>query len=52
MKALEMSNTLGLSNSLMRVIQRRTTGDRVLVYGGMVVVCVLLYVVFRYTRAG
>lgn len=51
MKALEISNTLGLSNSLMRVIQRRTTGDRVLVYGGMVVVCVLLYLVFRYTRA-
>ena len=32
MKALEMANTLGLSNSLMRVIQRRTSGDKVLVY--------------------
>jgi len=51
MKALEMANTLGLSNSLMRVIQRRTSGDKVLVYGGMVLITILLYFVYRFTRA-
>ena len=46
MKALQMANTLGLSNSLMRVIQRRTSGDKILVYGGMVLITVLLLIVY------
>lgn len=50
-RALEIANTLGLSNSLMRVIQRRTTGDKILVYCGMLIIMFLLYMAYRYTRA-
>lgn len=35
-RALDMVNTLGLSDSLLRVIERRQKGDVWLTYGGMV----------------
>ena len=36
-KVWDVANTLGLSNSLMKIIQRRERGDKWLVYGGMLV---------------
>lgn len=35
-RALDMINTVGLSESLLRVIERRQRGDILLTYGGMV----------------
>lgn len=49
-KVLDVGQTLGLSNSLMKVIERRTTGDKVLVYGGMAVISLLLWLVIWHTR--
>lgn len=40
-KLLDMSNTFGLSRSVMRIASRRNTGDKVAVYGGMA--CTLLF---------
>ena len=41
-KALDMTSTLGMSNTLMRMIERRTTGDKILVFGGMAVIVLFL----------
>ena len=49
-KVLDVGSTLGLSSSLMRIIERRTAGDRVLVYGGSVLVALLLVLVLWFTR--
>mmetsp|Transcript_5057 Transcript_5057/g.7704 ORF Transcript_5057/g.7704 Transcript_5057/m.7704 type:complete len:233 (+) Transcript_5057:180-878(+) len=46
----EIANVLGLSNSLLRVIDRREWGDRMLVYGGMVFTVVFLYLVYYFSR--
>lgn len=48
-KVLDVSATLGLSSSLMRVISRRTIADKILVYGG---VSVILLVVFLFYWLG
>lgn len=45
-KVLDVSQTLGLSSSLMRVISRRTTADKILVYGGFAVILVLVLIVY------
>ena len=37
---LDVLNTVGLSDSLLRVIDRRQRGDARLTYGGMVSSCV------------
>jgi len=44
-KALDMTSTLGMSNTLMKMIERRTTGDKILVFGGMTVILILLGIV-------
>ena len=41
-KALDMTSTLGMSNTLMRMIERRTTGDKILVFGGLGILFLLL----------
>ncbi len=47
-KVLDVGSALGVSTNLMRMIERRTTGDKILVYGGMVIVTLLLLVVLRW----
>ncbi|GMH44861.1 hypothetical protein BSKO_12813 [Bryopsis sp. KO-2023] len=41
-RALDIINTVGLSDSLLRVIERRQKGDVLLTYGGMVAVVLLV----------
>ena len=41
-KALDVLNSLGLSDSLLRVIDRRQRMDKWITYGGMLVVCLLI----------
>ena len=49
-RVLDVGASLGLSSTLMRVIERRTTGDRIIVYGGMASVLLLLGLVVWFTR--
>ena len=41
-KALDILNSLGLSDSLLRVIDRRQRMDKWITYGGMLFICLLI----------
>ena len=47
-KALDVANKIGISNSLLRVIERREGGDKLLIYGGMCGILLFIWVVWRY----
>eukprot|EP00026_Physarum_polycephalum_P008189 Phypoly_transcript_08268.p1 GENE.Phypoly_transcript_08268~~Phypoly_transcript_08268.p1 ORF type:complete len:127 (-),score=14.90 Phypoly_transcript_08268:358-738(-) len=47
-KLWDVANTLGLSQSLIRRIQRRHSGDRVLVYTGMVLTLFILFLLWYF----
>lgn len=42
-KVFDIGNKLGISNSTMRIIERRDITDAYLVFGGMVVTCIVIY---------
>jgi len=45
-KVLDVASTLGMSNTLMRMIERRTTGDKILVYGGTLLIVALIVLIW------
>lgn len=47
-KILDVANTLGLSNTVLRLIERRTTQDKFILYGGMMFTCVIMFLVWKY----
>lgn len=47
-KVLDLMNTLGLSNTVMRLIERRTYQDKFILYGGMLFTCVIIFFAIRY----
>jgi len=47
-KVLELANTLGMSNTVMRLVERRGTQDWYLLVGGCVLVLVVMYLLLRY----
>jgi hypothetical protein len=47
-KVLDVANTLGLSNSLIRIIERREGMDKLIVYGGMFLTLCLLAWCYSY----
>lgn len=47
-KVLDMANTLGLTGTVMRLIERRTAQDKIIMVVGMVVTCIIMYVVWKY----
>ena len=49
-RVLDIASSLGVSSSLMRIIERRTTGDRIIVYGGSLVVLLVLGVAWWLTN--
>ncbi|GLT75798.1 hypothetical protein SLA2020_474950 [Shorea laevis] len=49
-KALDVLNTVGLSNSVLRLIERRNRVDKWIKYMGMILTVVLLYFFLRWTR--
>ncbi|KAL3337639.1 hypothetical protein AABB24_029989 [Solanum stoloniferum] len=49
-KALDVLNTVGLSNSVMRLIGKRNHVDRWIKYAGMIVTTIVLIFVWRWTR--
>ena len=49
-RVLDVAASLGVSSSLMRMIERRTTGDKIVVYGGMVVVVGVIVLAWWWTK--
>ncbi|KAL3368934.1 hypothetical protein AABB24_009638, partial [Solanum stoloniferum] len=49
-KALDVLNTVGLSNSVMRLIEKRNRVDRWIKYAGMILTIIVLIFVWRWTR--
>ncbi|XP_078443881.1 membrin 12 [Wolffia australiana] len=47
-KALDVLNTVGLSNSLLKLIERRHRTDKWIAYGGMISVTVIVYMFWRW----
>ena len=47
-RMLDFLNTMGVSSSLLRVIDRRQRMDAILVYGGMFVVTVVLILMYMW----
>ncbi|XP_013787596.1 Golgi SNAP receptor complex member 2-like [Limulus polyphemus] len=47
-KILDVANTLGISNTVMRLIEKRTYQDKFILFGGMIVTCVIMFLVVRY----
>ncbi|KAG0449812.1 hypothetical protein HPP92_015866 [Vanilla planifolia] len=49
-KALDVLNTVGLSNSVLKLIERRHRVDKWVAYGGMIITLILMYVFWRWTH--
>ncbi|XP_060111722.1 Golgi SNAP receptor complex member 2 isoform X1 [Heteronotia binoei] len=47
-KILDVANMLGLSNTVMRLIEKRAFQDKYFMLGGMVVTCVVMFLVVHY----
>lgn len=47
-KMLDVANMLGLSNTVMRLIEKRATQDKFIMIGGMLVTCIVMLVVVKY----
>lgn len=47
-KILDLANTLGLSNTVMRLIERRTYQDKFILYGGMILTLVIMFLIWKY----
>ncbi|KAI4878868.1 hypothetical protein NFI96_000725 [Prochilodus magdalenae] len=47
-KMLDVANMLGLSNTVMRLIEKRATQDKFIMITGMLVTCVIMFLVVKY----
>ncbi|CAH1774688.1 unnamed protein product [Owenia fusiformis] len=47
-KILDVANTLGLSNTVMRMIEKRAYVDRFILYGGMIFTCIIMFLIWKY----
>lgn len=47
-KILNVTNSLGLSNSLIGIIERRNTSDKYVLFGGMIITCVIMFLTLKY----
>lgn len=47
-RVLDLMNTLGLSNTVMRLIERRTYQDKFILYGGMLLTCIIMLITIKY----
>ncbi|XP_072181063.1 Golgi SNAP receptor complex member 2-like [Diadema setosum] len=47
-KMLDVTNMLGLSNTVMRLIEKRTFQDKIILFGGMIVTLVIMYLIYKY----
>ena len=47
-KVLDVASVLGMSNTVMRLIERRSEGDKYILFGGMAATCVIMYLVVKF----
>eukprot|EP00048_Salpingoeca_helianthica_P024543 m.33202 g.33202 ORF g.33202 m.33202 type:complete len:219 (-) comp9451_c0_seq2:42-698(-) len=47
-RLLDIANTLGLSNSVMRFIEQRETQDRFILFAGMIITLLVMYAFYYY----
>lgn len=47
-KILDVANMLGLSNTVMRLIEKRAFQDKFLMLGGMALTCLIMFLVVQY----
>ena len=47
-RLIDIGNSLGLSNTVMRLIEKRGATDRYILFGGMIVFCILMYLIWKY----
>ena len=47
-KMLDVASLLGLSNTVMRHIERRSEGDKWILFGGMLFTCLVMFLVIRW----
>jgi Golgi SNAP receptor complex protein 2 len=47
-RVFDVINTLGLSNTVMRLVDRRSHQDKFILFGGMVVTCIVMFLVWKY----
>ena len=47
-KILDVANTLGLSNTVLRLIERRSHQDKFILFGGMIFICIFMFSVWKY----
>lgn len=47
-KMLNIANTLGMSNTVMRLIEKRTTQDKLVLFGGMMFTTIIMILIWTY----
>ena len=47
-KIIDVANTMKLSNTVIRLIERRSEGDKWVLFGGMIVTCIVILLVVRW----
>jgi len=47
-KLLDVANSLGMSDTVIRLIERRGAGDKYILVGGMVATCTFMFLVLRF----
>ena len=47
-RMLDIGNTLGLSSTVIRMIDKRGTQDKWIVYGGMILTCIIMFLSVKY----
>lgn len=47
-KILDIANTLGMSNTVMRLIEKRAYQDKYVLFGGMIITCIIMVLVVKY----
>jgi len=47
-KMLNVTNSLGLSNTLIRMIERRNRSDKFVLYGGMIITLFIMFLTLKY----
>ncbi|XP_059144489.1 Golgi SNAP receptor complex member 2-like [Physella acuta] len=47
-RILDIANTLGLTNTVMRLIEKRSSQDKIIMVVCMVICCIVMYLVWKY----
>lgn len=47
-KVLDVASSLGMSSTVMRMIDRRHEGDKYILFGGMILTCLIMFFIVRF----